>query len=123
LTFLPPAACRHHPLRGYPPGTGENRLVTVLFAAVSRSVETMPDPDPEEAAAYLGRLLGVMADAVLKFGGQVDRFLGDGVLAIFGASQAHEDDAERAIRAALGIRDAAARLGHRVTAGINTGIV
>src|SRR5262249_52874662 len=54
---------------------------------------------------------------------QVDRFLGDGVLAIFGVSQAHEDDAERAIRAALEIREAARGLGMEVATGIDTGEV
>src|SRR5204862_121813 len=50
-------------------------------------------------------------------------FLGDGVLAVFGTLQAHEDDPERAIRAAMEIREAAQRLGLDVTAGINTGEV
>src|SRR5207253_1209298 len=100
---------------------GENRLVTVLFADMSDSVETMRDLDPEEAATLLNRLLGMMADAIVKFGGRVDRFLGDGALAIFGMPQAHEDDAERAIRAALEIRAAAGQLGTPVTVGINTG--
>ena len=62
-----------------------------------------------------------MVDAVLKYEGHVDRFLGDGVLAVFGLFQAHEDDAERAIRAGLEIREAARKLGLEVTGGINTG--
>jgi class 3 adenylate cyclase/DNA-binding SARP family transcriptional activator len=106
-----------------PSARGENRLVTVLFADMSRSVETMRELHPEDAAALVNRLFGVMVDAVLKYEGQVDRFLGDGVLAVFGMLQAHEDDAERAIRAALEIREAVRKLGLEVTAGINTGAV
>jgi DNA-binding SARP family transcriptional activator/class 3 adenylate cyclase len=102
---------------------GENRLVTVLFADMSSSVATMRDLHPEDAAALVNRLLGAMVDALLKYEGHVDRFLGDGVLAVFGMLQAHEDDAERAIRAAIEIREAARKLGLEVTAGINTGVV
>jgi class 3 adenylate cyclase len=102
---------------------GENRLVTVLFADMCRSVETTQDLDPEEAAALVNRLLGVMVDAVLEYEGHVDRFLGDGVLAVWGMLQAREDDPGCAIRAALAIREAARKLGLEVTAGINTGEV
>src|SRR5207244_10222933 len=112
-------------LRPLPPASapGQNRLVTVLFADMSRSVETMRDLHPEDAAALVNRLFGVMVDAVLKYEGQVDRFLGDGVLAVFGLLQAHEDDGERAIRVALEIREAVRKLGLEVTAGIDTGAV
>jgi DNA-binding SARP family transcriptional activator len=90
-----------------PSPDGENRLVTVLFADMSRSVETMRELHPEDAVTLINRLFRVMVDAVLRYEGQVDRFLGDGVLAVFGLLQAHEDDAERAIRAALAIREGA----------------
>ena len=65
----------------------------------------------------------VMVDMVLKYEGRVDRFLGDGLLALFGLHQVHEDDPERAVRAAVEIREAARHLGLEVTAGINTGTV
>jgi adenylate cyclase len=102
---------------------GENRLVTVLFADMSRSVQTTADLEPEDAAALVNRLLTAMVDAVLKYEGRVDRFLGDGALAVFGALQAHEDDAERAVRAAMEIRESARHLDLEITAGINTGEV
>jgi class 3 adenylate cyclase/tetratricopeptide (TPR) repeat protein len=102
---------------------GENRVVTVLFADMSRSVETMQDLLPEDAAALVDRLLRAMVEVLVRYEGHVDRFLGDGLLAVFGVPQAHEDDPERAIRAALEIRDAAHRLGVEVSAGINTGEV
>jgi len=62
-------------------------------------------------------------DVLLKYEGRVDRFLGDGLLAVFGVPAAHESDPERAILAALEIREAAGELGLEVTAGINTGEV
>jgi DNA-binding SARP family transcriptional activator len=127
LIRRPPPAVRSpslaSPPKTTPPAAGENRLVTVLFADMSASVEAMRDLQPEDAAALVNRLLGVMVDALLKYEGQVDRFLGDGVLAVFGVLQAHEDDAERAIRAAIEFREAARNLGLEVTAGINTGVV
>jgi class 3 adenylate cyclase/tetratricopeptide (TPR) repeat protein len=104
-------------------GEGENRLVTVLFADMSRSVQATGNLHPEDAAALISRLLQAMVDVLVKYQGRVDRFLGDGLLAVFGAPQAHESDPERAIQAALEIREAARELGLEVTAGINTGEV
>lgn len=105
------------------PDEGENRVVTVLFADMSRSVEATRDLPPDEGAALVNRLLRAMVDVLVSCEGRVDRFLGDGVLAVFGATQAYENDPERAIRAALEIRRAATDLGMEVTAGINTGDV
>jgi adenylate cyclase len=102
---------------------GELRVVTVLFADMSRSLETTRDLPPEEGAAVVNRLLRAMVDVLLKYEGRVDRFLGDGVLAVFGAPQAHESDPERAVLAALEMREAAAALGMEITGGINTGEV
>jgi predicted ATPase/class 3 adenylate cyclase len=102
---------------------GENRIVTVLFADMSSCVRTTRDLHPEDAADLVNRLLKVMVDALLKYDGRVDRFLGDGVLAVFGAPHSHESDPERAILAALEIREAARTLGLETTAGINTGEV
>jgi class 3 adenylate cyclase/tetratricopeptide (TPR) repeat protein len=104
-------------------GEGENRLVTVLFADMSRSLETTRSMHPEEVATMVNRLLNAMLDALVKYEGRIDKLLGDGVLAVFGAPHAHEDDPERAVRAALAIREAARELGLEVTAGINTGEV
>jgi class 3 adenylate cyclase/tetratricopeptide (TPR) repeat protein len=100
---------------------GENRVVTVLFADMSGSLEATRDLAPEEAAQLVDRLLQAMVTAVQECEGRIDRFQGDGVMAVFGVRQAHEEDPERAIRAALAIREAARRMGIEVTAGINTG--
>jgi class 3 adenylate cyclase/tetratricopeptide (TPR) repeat protein len=102
---------------------GENRLVTVVFADMSSSVSTTRSLDAEDAAVLVNQLLGEMVAATAEYGGRVDRFLGDGVLAVFGAVSVHEDDAERAILTALRIRAQARRLGLATTAGINTGEV
>jgi predicted ATPase len=78
---------------------------------------------PEEAAELVNRLLRAMVDTVLKFEGRIDRLLGDGVLAVFGANRTHEDDPERAVQAAMVIREEARQLGLEAAAGINTGEV
>lgn len=103
--------------------SGEKRLVTLLFADMSSSVEATRDLHPEDALELVNALLKAIADAVMEYGGRIDRFLGDGALAVFGTPRAHETDPERAIFAALRIRAAAQGLGVNVTAGINTGEV
>jgi eukaryotic-like serine/threonine-protein kinase len=100
---------------------GENRLVTVMFADMSGSVSSTSSLDAEEAALLVNQLLEEMVAAIAEYGGRVDRFLGDGVLAVFGAVSVHEDDAERAIRTAVRIREQARKLGVATTAGVNTG--
>jgi class 3 adenylate cyclase/tetratricopeptide (TPR) repeat protein len=99
----------------------ETRLVTILFADLSGSVATTQDLDPEDALERVSEALEVMSRAVVRHGGRVDRYLGDGILALFGVPRASEDDPIRAITAALEMRDEANRKGFEVTAGINTG--
>ncbi len=101
----------------------QTRLLTVLFADLSGSVAATLDLDPEEAVEKVNQALEVMAAAVARHGGRIDRYLGDGVLAFFGVPQAHEDDPLRAIRAALDITAGAAERGFQATAGIDTGRV
>ena len=103
------------------PRQDETRLVTVLFADMSGSVATTHGLDPEEALERVNEALEVMSRAVVRHGGRVDRYLGDGALALFGVPRASEDDALRAIAAALEMRDEARARGFEVTAGINTG--
>lgn len=102
---------------------GEERLVTVVFADLTESVRRTLDLSPEEATALVGPLLEAMVELMMRHGGRIDRFLGDGVLAVFGVPAAHEDDPIRAVRAAMELRERAASLGLAVTAGINTGRV
>lgn len=105
------------------PVDGENRLVTVLFADMSSSVATTGKMEPEDAVELVNKLLRAMVDVFSRYEGRIDRFLGDGALAVFGTPHAHENDPERAILAAMEIRDDALELGLNITAGINTGQV
>ena len=102
---------------------GENRFVTVLFADMTSSVQTTHGLRADEAAELVNKLLTVMVESLKRYDGRIDRFLGDGVLAVFGTPRSHENDPERAILAAIEIRDAAQALGLGVTAGINSGEV
>ena len=79
----------------------ERKVVTALFADVVGSTQLTERMDPEDAREVLGDAVRRMVEAVEAFGGTVKDLAGDGVLALFGAPIAHEDDAERAIRAAL----------------------
>ena len=110
----------------------ERRIVTVLFGDLSDFTAWAEDVDPERVGAVTDRALAALAGAVKTFGGHVDKLTGDGIMAVFGAPVAHEDDAERAVRAALSMQRAVRRvlddesgggapLGLRV--GLNTGPV
>ena len=81
----------------------ERKVVTALFADVVGSTQLTERMDPEDAREVLGGAVRRMVDAVEAFGGTVKDLAGDGILALFGAPVTHEDDAERAIRAALRI--------------------
>lgn len=86
---------------------GEARkIVTVLFADLVGSTGLTEALDPEEARDVVGKFYRVAEHAVERFGGRVANLLGDAVLAVFGLPVAHEDDPERAVRAALAMRDA-----------------
>jgi len=76
---------------------GERKLVTVLFADLRGSLELLVDHDPEEARALLDPVLERMMEAVHRYEGTVNKILGDGIMAIFGAPLAHEDHALRIV--------------------------
>ncbi len=83
----------------------ERKQVTVLFADVSGSMDLAERQDPEEWRKIMQRFFSILADAVAKFEGTVDKFTGDGIMAVFGAPVAHEDHARRACYAALQMLD------------------
>jgi class 3 adenylate cyclase/pimeloyl-ACP methyl ester carboxylesterase len=85
---------------------GERKQVTVLFADVKGSLALIEHADPEDARRILDAALGVMMDGVHRYEGTVNRVLGDGIMALFGAPIAHEDHAVRACYAALAIQRA-----------------
>ncbi len=112
---------------------GERKQVSVLFADVQGSMELAAQTDPEEWSRIMQRFFTILADGVERFEGFVDKFTGDGIMALFGAPIAHEDHAQRACYAALHLRDELARyatevkrehgLGFSTRMGIHSGEV
>ncbi|HEV7584191.1 MAG TPA: adenylate/guanylate cyclase domain-containing protein [Solirubrobacteraceae bacterium] len=111
----------------------QRRTVTVLFADLSGYTSVAERLDHETVKALVNRCLSRFAEEVERFGGRVDKFIGDNVMAVFGAPVAHEEDPERAIRAALGMQSAMTELNRdllrdhgfefALRVGVNTGEV
>ena len=80
---------------------GERREVVVLFADLKGYTRMSERMDPEEVTLLMNRLLRELAGAVYEYEGYVDKFIGDAVMALFGAPLAHEDDPERGVLAGL----------------------
>ncbi len=115
------------------PLSGERRLATILIADVKDSTTLMEKLGTEAWVEVMNQVLQVLAAEVHRFGGEVDQFRGDGLIAFFGARAAHEDDPERAVFAALMMQLAIQKLSAeldsshgiqvQVRIGINTGEV
>src|SRR6266568_3656764 len=88
----------------------ERRTVTVLFADLSGYTAVSERLDHETVKALTERCLTRLAAEVERFGGRVDKYIGDNVMAVFGAPVAHENDPERAVRAAFGMQAAMTEL-------------
>ena len=111
----------------------ERKQVTVLFADVKGSMDLAEQHDPEEWRKIMQRFFSILTEAVERFEGTVDKFTGDGIMAVFGAPIAHEDHARRACYAALQMLDdvgeyagelrRAQGLNFSVRIGINSGEV
>jgi class 3 adenylate cyclase/predicted ATPase len=101
----------------------ERRLVTVLFADLVGFTPFSEERDPEAVRELLTRYFDAARLAVERHGGSIEKFIGDAVMAVWGTPVAHEDDAERAVRAALEIVDASSGLGPGIEAraGVLTG--
>ena len=84
-----------------PHDTAERRQVTVMFSDFVGSTALSAHMDPEDLREVISAYQKCVAETVRRFGGFVAKYLGDGVLIYFGYPQAHEDDAERAVRAGL----------------------
>ncbi|NIU63665.1 MAG: guanylate cyclase, partial [Pseudomonas stutzeri] len=113
---------------------GERRMVTILFSDVKGSTAMAEDLDPEDVMEIMDGAFDVLIEPVYRYEGTLARLMGDAILAFFGAPIAHEDDPERACRAALEIVEGARRYAERleqersisgfdVRVGINTGLV
>ena len=119
-----------------PTAAAERRLVTVLFADVVDSTSLAERMDPEDWSGAIRATLGLMSGPIERYGGTVAQLMGDGLLAIFGAPAAHEDDAVRAVQAGLEMIEAVSAEGPRlrrefgkelgdgphIRVGINTGL-
>ena len=100
----------------------ERKVVTVLFADLVGFTSRSEQLDPEDVRAMLAPYWQRLREELEGFGGTVEKFIGDAVVALFGAPVAHEDDPERAVRAALAIRDWIAEESElHVRIGVNTG--
>jgi class 3 adenylate cyclase len=102
---------------------GENRLVTALFADISGFTLMSQQLTPEATVEKVNQCIRVISDSIYRYEGSVNRFIGDCVLAFFGAPLTHENDPERAILAALDMREAVSQLGLDISIGINTGMM
>jgi class 3 adenylate cyclase len=110
------------------PADAERRQLTVMFCDLVGSTSLSTRFDPEDLREVIGTYHRAVAEIVAEFDGFVAKYMGDGVLVYFGYPRAHEDDAERAVRAALGSLDAVGRLDVKSTklqarVGIATGLV
>jgi class 3 adenylate cyclase/tetratricopeptide (TPR) repeat protein len=88
----------------------ERKIVTALFADIVGSTARAEELDPEDVRAMLAPYYARVRSELERFGGSVEKFIGDAVVGLFGAPVAHEDDPERAVRAAFAVRDAVADL-------------
>ena len=111
-------------------GRGERRHLTVLFCDLVGSTEIAAQLDPEEWRDLVAAYHRAAAEAITRFGGNVAKYLGDGVMAYFGWPEAHDNDGERAVRAGLAILEAIVKLNQGSTApklaarvGIDSGAV
>ena len=112
---------------------GERKYATILFSDLSGYTAMSEKLDPEDVKEITGRIFGEVASVVAKYEGQIEKYIGDAVMAVFGVPVCHEDDAVRAILAAQEIHaivdgvspDIESKIGCplRVHTGINTGLI
>ena len=114
---------------GRAPAEAERRQLTIMFCDLVGSTPLATRLDPEDLRDVIGAYHRAVAEVIARFDGFVAKYMGDGVLAYFGYPRAHEDDAERAVRAGLALVEAvpqlqlAAAVGLQIRIGIATGLV
>ncbi len=112
-----------------PAESGERKLVTVMFADISGFTALSEKMDPEAVRDLMNRCFDRLVPCIQHYDGTIDKFIGDEVMALFGAPVAHENDPERALRAALEMQAALAKFNAEnqtqlgIHFGINTGLV
>jgi class 3 adenylate cyclase/tetratricopeptide (TPR) repeat protein len=99
----------------------ERKVVSVVFVDLVGHTSRSEAADPEDVRALLAPYHARARAELERFGGRVEKFIGDAVMAVFGAPTAHEDDAERAVRGALAVRDVFVEEGLSVRIAVNTG--
>jgi len=112
---------------------GERKYVTVLFSDLSGFTSLSEKLDPEEVKEVMTRVFGEVAQIVTNYEGFIEKYIGDAIMALFGAPKAHEDDPTRAVRAAMDINDVVQSISPEIEemigkpimmhTGINTGLV
>jgi class 3 adenylate cyclase len=138
-TAQQPLAQHHQPMQGVPPPSeprtpeAERRQLTVMFCDLVDSTKLSSQLDPEEYREFVRAYQQVCSEVITRFDGHIAQLLGDGLLIYFGYPHAHEDDAQRAVRAGLGILDAMGDLNQglqpakgiqlAIRVGIHTGLV
>jgi class 3 adenylate cyclase len=116
--FADPAAHASQP-RGAaesPAPVAERRVTSVLFGDLVGFTTLSESRDPEEVRELLGRYFDSAREIVARYGGTIEKFIGDAVMAVWGVPTAHEDDAERAVRAGIDLVEAVAAFGESVGA-------
>src|SRR5260370_21107079 len=98
------------PLVSASSATEERKRVSVLFVDMVGSTSRADGADPEEVRDVLRRFYDPVREQIDRFGGTVEKFIGDAVVAVFGAPVAHGNDAERAVRCPLQVVEAVSRL-------------
>ena len=128
IVALPSESDLRRPVADQVASTAERRQLTVMFCDLVGSTELSARLDPEDLREVIAAYHRAVTDVVRSFDGFVAKYMGDGVLVYFGYPQAHENDAERAVRAGLGVTAAVNRLDVKsaelqARVGIATGIV
>jgi len=112
-------AAREEATAGAPPE--ERRTTTVLFADLSGYTAVAERMDPEAVKSLVDRALRRLGQEVVRYGGRVDKYIGDNVMAVFGAPRAYEDDPERAVRAGLAMQAAMDEINEEIAAPVGVG--
>ena len=96
----------------------ERRKATILFADLSGYTAVSERLDPERMKSLVDRALRRLGDEIERYGGTIDKYIGDNVMGVFGAPIAHEDDPERAVRAGLAMQAAMSEINEQIAADI-----